>query len=182
MSLSSRRELTASTTARYRSADKKAKGVILAEFVYSTVYERKYAISVLNQPAVAPQTRRLGVHRYPLARSVGDSIVRYLKEARPQSGHREIFLTLIAPFRPITSSTVYPIVASRLRPIAGALKHHGPHALRHSCATHLLDEGHSLKEVGDHLGHRNTETTRIYAKVNLAALQEVAKFDLGGLL
>src|SRR5665213_764779 len=135
-----------------------------------------------NEEILIRRSKRLGVHRYPLTCSVGDSIVRYLKEVRPPSDHREVFLTLTAPFRPINSGTVYPIVASRLRPIAGALKHHGPHALRHSCATHLLDEGHSLKEVGDHLGHRNIETTRIYAKVNLAALREVANFDLGGLL
>jgi site-specific recombinase XerD len=46
----------------------------------------------------------------------------------------------------------------------------------------LLNEGHSLKETGDHLGHRNAETARIYAKVNLAGLREVADFDLGGLI
>ena len=49
-----------------------------------------------------------------------------------------------------------------------------PHALRHACATHLLNEGHSLKEVGDHLGHRSPETTRIYAKVDLVALRTLA--------
>jgi len=39
----------------------------------------------------------------------------------------------------------------------------------------------SLKEVGDHLGHRSAYATRTYAKVDLAALGEVANFDLGGL-
>ena len=38
-----------------------------------------------------------------------------------------------------------------------------------------------LKEIGDHLGHRGVSATRVYAKVNLAALREVAAFDLGGL-
>jgi site-specific recombinase XerD len=42
-------------------------------------------------------------------------------------------------------------------------------------------EGFSLKEIGDHLGHRSSYATRIYAKVDLAGLQEVANFDLGGL-
>jgi hypothetical protein len=40
----------------------------------------------------------------------------------------------------------------------------------------------SMKEVGDHLGHRCTESTRVYAKVDLAGLREVASFDAGGLL
>jgi site-specific recombinase XerD len=45
----------------------------------------------------------------------------------------------------------------------------------------LLAEGFSLKEIGDHLGHRSAYATRIYAKVDLAGLREVANFDLGGL-
>ena len=39
-----------------------------------------------------------------------------------------------------------------------------------------------MKEIGDHLGHRNLETTRVYAKVDLAGLRQVADFDLGGVL
>ncbi|MCP3710106.1 hypothetical protein M3I54_24565 [Paraburkholderia sp. CNPSo 3274] len=39
----------------------------------------------------------------------------------------------------------------------------------------------TLKEIGDHLGHRRTASTRTYAKVNLPGLREVAAFDLGEL-
>ena len=60
--------------------------------------------------------------------------------------------------------------------------HRGPHALRHACAGHLVAEGLSLKEIGDHLGHRSAGATRIYAKVDLNGLREVAQFSLGGLL
>jgi site-specific recombinase XerD len=128
------------------------------------------------------RSKRLGVHQYPLTRLVGDAVIRYLKEVRPRSPHREVFLTLNAPYRPLSASALYPVVGKRLRPIAENCRHHGPHALRHACATHLLNEGHTLKEVGDHLGHRNADTTRIYAKVNLTGLRTVAEFDLGGLL
>jgi integrase/recombinase XerD len=55
-------------------------------------------------------------------------------------------------------------------------------ALRHACATHLLEQGFSLKEISDHLGHRNLDTTTIYAPVNLVGLREVANLSLGGLL
>jgi integrase/recombinase XerD len=44
-----------------------------------------------------------------------------------------------------------------------------------------MAEGFSLKQIGDHLGHRSVYATRIYAKVDLAGLREVADFDLGGL-
>lgn len=39
-----------------------------------------------------------------------------------------------------------------------------------------------MKEIGDHLGHRSSSATRIYAKVDLPGLREVAAFDLGELL
>ena len=45
-----------------------------------------------------------------------------------------------------------------------------------------MAERFSLKEVGDHLGHRSTSATRTYAKVDLVGLREVGNFDLGGLL
>jgi site-specific recombinase XerD len=54
--------------------------------------------------------------------------------------------------------------------------------LRHACAAHLLEQGSSLKEIGDYLGHRDPESTRLYAKVDLPSLRAVGDFDLGGLL
>ena len=53
---------------------------------------------------------------------------------------------------------------------------------RHACAAHLVAEGLSLKEIGDHLGHRSAYATRIYAKVDLAGLRQVADYALGDLL
>ena len=63
-----------------------------------------------------------------------------------------------------------------------SLPHYGPHSLRHACATHLLSEGLSLKEIGDYLGHQHTDATRLYAKVDLTGLRQVGDFDMGGLL
>ena len=48
--------------------------------------------------------------------------------------------------------------------------------------THLLKQGFTLKQIGDHLGHRQPETTRLYAKVDLHGLRQVADFSLGDLL
>ncbi len=57
-----------------------------------------------------------------------------------------------------------------------------PHALRHARATHLWECGLSRKEIGDHLGHRRPDSTRIYAKVDVAQLRRVADIDLEELL
>jgi integrase/recombinase XerD len=77
---------------------------------------------------------------------------------------------------------LWPVVSHRLRALGVSLRHYGPHALRHACATHLLSQGFTLKEIGDHLGHRLPDTTRLYAKVDLDGLRQVADFSLGDLL
>lgn len=121
------------------------------------------------------------VRAYPLLRSIGYAILRYLKLVRPRSSHREVFLSLRAPFRPVNTS-LWLMVGFRLRALRVSLPHYGPHALRHACATRLLASGLSLKEIGDQLGHTDPDSTRIYAKVDLVGLRQVADFEMGGVL
>lgn len=116
----------------------------------------------------------------PLEPSVGHALRRYV-DARPHSDHAKVFLTVRAPFRPISAGALYHVVASRMPITDRSRKGRGPHGLRHACARHLTEAGLSFKEVGDHLGHRSPDSTRIYAKVNLTALRLVALEDLGGL-
>jgi site-specific recombinase XerD len=119
---------------------------------------------------------------YPLLPTVGNAIIRYLEHVRRPSPRREVFLTLLSPPRPLSRGALYSIVARRLKALGVRTAHCGPHALRHACAARLVAAGLSLKEIGDHLGHRSPAATRIYAKVDLAGLREVAAFDLGGVL
>ena len=76
---------------------------------------------------------------------------------------------------------IYATVATRVRALNIEVQHKGPHCLRHACASRLLAEGCNLKEIGDHLGHKSVAATRVYAKVDLLGLREVAAFDLRGL-
>jgi site-specific recombinase XerD len=89
---------------------------------------------------------------------------------------------LKAPFRPLGGGVLYDLVSDRLRALGVSLPQYGPHSLRHACATWLLAEGLSMKEIGDHLGHRKADTTRVYAKVDLVSLRQVADFDWGDLV
>jgi integrase/recombinase XerD len=129
---------------------------------------------------VRPKSRRS--QQYPLTPTVGEAILRYLKEVRLHRPSRHVFLTLHAPYSPLSRSSLWKAVCDRLRPLESSIRHYGPHSLRHACATHLLSQGLSMKEIGDHLGHRRSDSTRVYAKVDLAGLREVAEFDLGELL
>jgi integrase/recombinase XerD len=89
---------------------------------------------------------------------------------------------LKSPFRRLSPGALHHLVSSRLSALQIESLHRGPHSLRHACAGHLVAEKFSLKEVGDHLGHRSAFATRTYAKVDMCGLGEVANFDLGGLL
>lgn len=128
------------------------------------------------------RTKQRREHQYPLVREVGEAILLYLRKARPQTDRREVFLRLLPPYEPLTVGGLGTMVHFRLKSLNVKLPHYGPHALRHACASHLLAAGLSLKEIGDHLGHSDPRSTRIYAKVDLEGLREVARFDLGGLL
>jgi len=119
---------------------------------------------------------------YPLVREVGVAILRYLREVRPKSALREIFLTQVQPYRSLTAAGFGTMVRQRLQRLGLVLPCYGPHSLRHSCATHLLAEGVSLKEIADHLGHVSLAATQMYAKVNLPALREVGDLPLAGLV
>ena len=118
----------------------------------------------------------------PLIPSLEEAIARYIREVRPPTEYREIFLRMYAPRRPFRHGGLYGIVATRLERLGIRSPRNGPHCLRHACATHLLAQGLTLTEVGGHLGHRSVDSTRIYAKVDMPALREVADLDLGGLL
>jgi integrase/recombinase XerD len=119
---------------------------------------------------------------YPLLPVVGKAIIRSWQLVRPASPHRALFLTLTPPFRPLSGGALHGLTSKRLQALGVQIAHHGPHALRHACAMHLVAAGFSLKEIGDHLGHRSTEATRVYAKVDLAGLRTVAAVDVGGLV
>lgn len=118
----------------------------------------------------------------PLESSVEHALRRYIPDARPHSDQATLFLTVRAPFRPLSAGALYGLVASRMPITDRPRKGRGPHGLRHACARHLVEVGLSFKEVGDHLGHHSPDSTRIYAKVDLAALRLVALEDFGGLL
>jgi site-specific recombinase XerD len=127
-----------------------------------------------------PKQRR--TQYYPLVFEVGEAILRYLREVRPCCAQRNVFLTLAAPIRPLSAQSITPIVRSRLRALGVDLHRHGAHCLRHACANHLLASGFSLKQIGDYLGHRTTNSTLNYTKIDFSGLRQVAELDLRGLL
>ena len=114
-------------------------------------------------------------HQLPLTKEVGDAIVAYLQHGRPRTSCRRLFLCARAPIRgflgPSTVSTVVRHVLVRAGVRAPTL---GAHQFRHGLACQMLRHGASLSEIGELLGHRSPETTKIYAKVDLEVLRTLA--------
>lgn len=127
-----------------------------------------------------PKLRK--THEYPLTQITGEAILRYLKEVRPRSCRRELFLSLRQPHRPISQNGLSTMVRVRMLGLGFTTRRFGPHSLRHACATHLLAKGFSLKQIGDHLGHVSAAATRIYAKVDLTGLRAVASLEMAELI
>ena len=121
-----------------------------------------------------PQRKAGHWSAYPLASVVGEAIIDYLKNGRPQTADRHVFLRAMAPWRPITSAAVSSAAVRYLQRAGVRVHRAGAHTLRHTCVQRLVDAEFSLKTIGDYVGHRSPQSTKIYTKVDLAALREVA--------
>jgi len=119
--------------------------------------------------------------RLPLPSDVGRALTSYLQKDRPSCSCRRVFIRMKAPHVGFsTSVAVCDIVRRALLRAHLEPERKGAHLLRHSLATQMLRGGASLTQIGQILRHQLPQTTEIYAKVDLAALQAVAQPWPGG--
>ena len=179
------KRLLASTESN-RPVDKRDRAILMLFITYGlrSGEVRRLQLEDLDWENETLRVRRSKSGRadlFPLSRGVGQAILRYILEVRPSRPERTLFFTMFAPIRPLRRGTIGGVVHNRLKRLGIVARHRGPHALRHAAAQHLLDQGMSMKVIGDFLGHRNPGSTAVYAKVDLNGLREVADFDLGDL-
>ena len=108
----------------------------------------------------------------PLGKSAQDALSDYMKHFRPKlAGVKDSpLLFLAAGGRKLTRQRVWQMVRAAS---AGTGRHASPHMLRHSCATHMVENGADLRTVQTILGHADISTTQVYTHLALDRLKTV---------
>lgn len=112
---------------------------------------------------------------YPLSSAVGEAIVDYLKNGRPDSSKRNLFFNIMAPRQPMRSSAISQRVTHYLQKAGIKIGRPGSHTLRHTCVQRLVDAEFSFKTIGDYVGHASPSSTQGYTKIAVEDLREVAQ-------
>ena len=114
---------------------------------------------------------------YPLAAPVGEAIIDYLRNARPQCADRHLFVSLAAPFRGIGHWAISGRASVYLRRAGIQVRRPGSHTFRHSCVQRLVEADVPFKQIGDYVGHRSDAATQVYAKVAIHKLRALTLGD-----
>jgi integrase len=112
----------------------------------------------------------------PLTNEVGEAIIAYLKDGRPESAEPYVFLRAQKPLAKMRPASLHAVITGHLRKaqIAADGRRHGPHALRSSLASRMLEAGTPLPVISEALAHSNSDTTRIYLKIGVEQLRRCA--------
>jgi|SRR5215472_1964981 len=108
----------------------------------------------------------------PLGRSAQEALARYLQQARPTlaAGKSSPLLFIARGARKLTRQRIWQMVGD-VSLTTG--RHASPHMLRHSCATHMVENGADLRTVQTILGHADISTTQVYTHLALDRLKSV---------
>lgn len=113
----------------------------------------------------------------PLLEKIGMAIIDYVKYGRPKTDSNYVFLRHISPIQPLTASALSGIVKQYIS-IAGIDvkpgQSQGPHAMRHSLASALLEDNVPLPVISEILGHTDSRTTGVYLKIDVNQLRNCA--------
>ena len=102
---------------------------------------------------------------FPLSHEVGEALAHYLRHGRPSSHSRRVFLRVRAPIGGFRGPCgVGSVIRHALERAGIDAPTRGAHQFRHGLSTEMMRQGASLGEIGDVLGHRHPDTTRIYAQ------------------
>ncbi len=144
----------------------------------SDICQLKFSELDWKQNRILLKQKKTGAQiELPLLSDVGEAIIDYLKYGRPQSELPFVFLKHVPPYDGVTGAAFTNAIKTGMR--RAGITHkgnrkHGPHALRHSLATVLLERNTPLPVITGILGHKNPETTKMYLAIDLTSLRKCA--------
>jgi len=164
---------------------------LVIDLLYSTGMRRSelIALKIIDIDMANNSIKVLGKRNkqriIPLSYININSIINYLGIMEEQFGQRCDYLIVTDKGAKSYPKLIYRIVNRGLAGIAGSVK--SPHVLRHSFATHMLNNGADLNIIKEILGHSNLTATQIYTHSSIEQLKKVytqahprAKLNIGG--
>jgi len=143
----------------------------------SDIANLKFENLLWNQSMIVLNQYKTGKKiELPILTEVGNAIIDYLKYGRPKSTEAFVFLLGRPPYAPIRSCAITGIVHSYFvkSGVNISYRKHGPHALRHSLASILLEKETILPVISEVLGHKNTASTSYYLRIDLKSMRKCA--------
>jgi integrase len=120
-------------------------------------------------------TKSKRVQQLPLPVSTGEAIAQYLRQGRPQTTSRMLFVRHRAPFdKPLSVPAIRNSMNRAFLRCGLRDRFCNTHVLRRTTATRLQRSGASIKEIADLLRHQSLDTASAYARVDLEQLRSVA--------
>jgi integrase/recombinase XerC len=169
----------------------KLRNVIVIDLLYSTGIRRSELIALkiadidISDKSIKVHGKRNKQRIIPLSNKHISIIIRYIEIIKKKFGHTNDYLIVTDKGLKSYPKLIYRIVNSELASIAGSIK--SPHVLRHSFATHMLNNGADLNIIKELLGHANLSATQIYTHNSIEQLKKVyirahprAKLNTGG--
>lgn len=150
----------------------------IIELLYATGIRRAEIINLkVSQFDAANNTLRVTGKRnktriVPVSRPAADAIAQYLRVRNDAISAQSEYLFITEKGEKLYPALVYNTV-NRYLSLVSTLKKKSPHVLRHSFATHLLNNGADLNDIKELLGHANLSATQVYTHNSFEKLKSV---------
>ncbi|CAK1223346.1 site-specific tyrosine recombinase XerD [Fructobacillus fructosus] len=146
-----------------------ATGLRVSELVHLKLTDLHLDLAMLQTIGKGDKERII-----PVGEVAIDWLKTYLRDSRPKllKGQQSEAVFLNDHGRPISRQGVWLLIKNLVK-AAGIQKDVSPHTLRHSFATHILENGADLRIVQELLGHSDISTTQIYTHISKKRLTEV---------
>lgn len=115
--------------------------------------------------------------RLPLIDNLKYALIDYIKNSRPNTDDSHVFIRHRAPFTGFVKGHVFWSIINKYMDAAGIKinsRKHGLHSMRHSMASNLLKNNTPYPVITGVLGHKNSNTTKLYLRIDIEQLRTVA--------